>query len=254
MLHRILWDTREEVPPGSVVGPEVRNLYLIECNVSGYGSVVINGKEFSVGPRCCYVLHPGDEVTLKAAEKDPRLALWCLFGGAKAGEILRAAGITADSPFVSKEKFDELLEILEKLYAIRLQSDLGSELLKTAYIYEFLGVVARGKTDISKKLPIERAITIMETESNTDLSVSDISDELGFDRSYFTTLFKKHTGISPYAYLTRIRIKKACGLLENSDLPMSEIAERVGINAHNFARIFKREMGSSPAEYRRSKE
>ena len=32
MLYRILWDTREDCPAGSQVGPEVRSLYLIECN------------------------------------------------------------------------------------------------------------------------------------------------------------------------------------------------------------------------------
>jgi protein arginine kinase activator len=86
MLYRILWDTREECPAGSQVGPEVRALYLIECNVSGYGAVRVNNKDFKVGPRCCYILRPGDEVTLYAAEKDPKISLWCIFGGARVSE------------------------------------------------------------------------------------------------------------------------------------------------------------------------
>ena len=251
MLYRILWDTREDCPAGSQVGPEVRALYLIECNVSGYGAVTVNGKSFKVGPRCCYILRPGDEVTLYAAKKDPKIALWCLFGGARVGEILDAAGITADQPFAPEDKFDELYQILEKLHAVRLQSDMGSELVKTAYLYEFLSVLTRGRADAAKDVVCERAKSIMESEYSKDISITDIASELGFDRAYFSILFKEYSGVSPYAYLTGIRIRRACDLLNNSTLAISEIAERVGIDPHNFARIFKREVGRSPNDYRK---
>ena len=251
MLYRILWDTREECPAGSQVGPEVRSLYLIECNVSGYGSVRVNNKDFKVGPRCCYILRPGDAVTLYAAKTDPKIALWCLFGGAMVGQILDAAGITADQPFAPEDKFDELFAILEKLHAVRLQTDMGSELVKTAYLYEFLSVLTRGRADAAKDIVCERAKSIMESEYARDISISDIASELGFDRAYFSILFKEYSGISPYAYLTGIRIRRACDLLNNSTLSISEIAEKVGIDPHNFARIFKRELGVSPNDYRK---
>ncbi len=249
ILQRILWDTREDCPAGSQVGPEIRSLYLIECNVSGYGSVIINGKEFKVGPRSCYILHPGDEVTLRADEVDPKIALWCTFGGARVGEILKLSGITAEQPFAPEEKFDRLLSILKRLYAIRQETDMGSELLKTSLLYEFLGVLSRGKTDVGRDLVCERAISIMESEYHTNISVSDIASELGFDRSYFSTFFKEHTGSSPYAYLTGLRIRRACDLLAESSLSVCEVSERVGIDPHNFSRIFKREVGVSPAKY-----
>ena len=225
-------------------------MYLIECNPTGYGSFEVNGKHFKVGPRCCYILRPGDLVTLCAAENDPKTSLWCLFGGARVGEILDAAGITADQPFAPEDKFDELFAILEKLYSIRLQNDLGSELAKTAYLYEFLGVLVKGKSAAAGDIVIERAKSIMESEYPKDITVSDIASELGFDRSYFSILFKEQTGTSPYAYLTSLRIRRACDLLVNGGLSISEVAERVGIDPHNFSRIFKRIMGISPAEYK----
>ena len=253
MLHIIEWDTPDIVIPGYTVGPEVRRLYLIECNVSGYGTVTVNGREFGVGPRSCYILYPGDTVTLRADDNEPRIALWCLFGGARVGEILTAAGITAESPFAPEEKFDELLAIMEKLLAVSDKTDMGSELMKTAYLYEFLGTLSRDKHSLSRNVAAERAISIMETEYSGDLSVSDVARELGFDRSYFSTLFRESVGISPYSYLTRIRIRHACDLLTDSALAINDIAERVGIDPHNFSRIFNREVGLSPVEYRRQR-
>ena len=250
ILARIAWDTPEDVPPGFVQGPEKRNLYLIECNYTGYGSAVINGKEFRVSPGKCYVVHPGCTLTLKADKTEPRRALWCIFGGSRAGEILCKAGITSDSPFAPDDRFEELFSILKRLYDVRLQNDMGSELIKTAYLYEFLGVLARGKADVGRNLLAERAVSVMETEYRNDITVSDVAAELGFDRSYFSTVFKECTGSSPYAYLTEIRIKHACDYLADTNMSISEIAEAVGINSHNFSRIFKRETGISPMEYR----
>lgn len=250
MLHRILWDTDEDVLPGFVQGPETRNTYLIECNVSGYGKVIINGNEYNVTPGCCYIMRPGDEVTMIADEHDPRRALWCMFGGEKVYEILNSVGITDKSPFVDVLHFDDIRAVLEKLFDIRLKTDLGSELMKTAYLYELLGIISQGRTEIERNIVAERAISIMETEYGRDMSVSDIAAELGFDRSYFSTIFKECTGTSPYAYLTMLRVRKACNLLKSTDLSINQVAERVGIDPHNFSRIFKRELGILPIKYK----
>lgn len=48
------------------------------------------------------------------------------------------------------------------------------------------------------KLRIKAAMNLLE---NTKLSISQISEEVGFaDANYFTRVFKKHTGISPIKY------------------------------------------------------
>jgi AraC-like DNA-binding protein len=55
-----------------------------------------------------------------------------------------------------------------------------------------------GAVHLFHRLKIDRARTLLHT---TDLSICEISRHLGYDdQSYFSRLFKKHTGVSPRAY------------------------------------------------------
>ena len=90
----------------------------------------------------------------------------------------------------------------------------------------------------------------MEMRYAEDLSVNDIATELGLERCYFSTLFKKKTGKTPHAYLNELRIKKACALLTDGNLSISETARAVGIDPVCFARVFKRQMGTVPGKYK----
>lgn len=101
-----------------------------------------------------------------------------------------------------------------------------------------------------KATVIENAIDVMQTRYNEALNTQEIADIIGVQRSYFSTLFKAQTGLSPYRYLMQLRIQKACALLKDSDMPIAKVAETVGLNAQNFSRTFKREVGVTPHEFR----
>ena len=45
---------KEDRVRGSMRGPIVRGIYLIECCIEGKGSVVINGNEFPFTAGACY--------------------------------------------------------------------------------------------------------------------------------------------------------------------------------------------------------
>ena len=71
--------------------------------------------------------------------------------------------------------------------------------------------------------------------------------------TYFHTLFKTATGISPHDYLIRRRIEAAKELLRDSSVPLSRIAENCGFtNQQHFAKIFKKQTGLTPGRYRKN--
>lgn len=70
---------------------------------------------------------------------------------------------------------------------------------------------------------------------------------------YFSRLFKAQTGCTVTEYTQKLRISKACELLQTSDASVADIAEQTGYNdIKYFNKLFRRLTGTSPAEYRRA--
>lgn len=68
----------------------------------------------------------------------------------------------------------------------------------------------------------------------------------------FKRRFASTTGLTPIAYVQRLRIEDAKRRLERTDAPVDEISWRVGYeDAAFFRRLFKRTTGLSPGAYRR---
>jgi AraC family transcriptional regulator len=60
-------------------------------------------------------------------------------------------------------------------------------------------------------------------------------------------------GVPPRVYLTRLRVEKACELLERTDLSITEVALEVGYSSNQvLARVFLNHMRLSPSDYRRA--
>lgn len=238
---------------GGRYGPVIREIYLLECCESGYGSVIINGKEHPIGPGDCYALLPGDAVIHTAAAENPRRGIWCAVDGLALGRYLKAAGITSTKPFADRSAFPEFLKWMQQLLALSDQSGSGVALTQTACIYGILGAILQSKTSPIGDDPVVKAIGLMETNYPEAINMGDLARDVGLARAYFTTLFTEQTGLPPYQYLTRLRIRKACSLLlEEPHRPVAQIAELVGMDPRNFSRFFKREMGVSPLVYRKN--
>ncbi len=242
------------IAPGTRYGPATRDVFLIECCSKGYGSIIINGNEYPITPRSAYFLFPGDTVTHITDELDPREGYWCAVEGLQVSTVLKKAGISSNSPFAPPEAFDEIYSHVRDLYNSRNESDLGADLRRTSHLYSILGALLRTGGVSDKNTWVKKAIGFMETNYPDNITVASLCAEIGLDRCYFSTLFKAQTGITPYSYLTYLRVKKAASLIKEGSYSMSEIAEAVGLDSQNFARIFRREMGITPREYKNEAE
>ncbi|MCJ8010990.1 response regulator [Paenibacillus sp. KQZ6P-2] len=83
------------------------------------------------------------------------------------------------------------------------------------------------------------------------LSLQQVCNHLFMSTSYFSSLFKQHTGGTFVEYVTRIRMEKAKELLCTTRMKSYEIAEKVGYSdPQYFSVLFKRNNGKTPKEYR----
>lgn len=89
--------------------------------------------------------------------------------------------------------------------------------------------------------------------AESGLSLSRVCRALSISKSYFSPMFKSHTGMTFVEYLTALRIERARDLLLSTDMKSYEIAERVGFSdAHYFSLTFRKQTGESPREFRDS--
>lgn len=238
----------ENVAAGATYGPVVRNALIIECCTYGRGSITVNGKEFLFGEGEGYVLFPGDAIIHKTYAPG-RSGCWCTLIAPRFISPLHEAGLDARHPFLKKEIVSEAIACIEKMIRIR-EVGMGGDMRRQAAVYELLGLILGGLPSQKENTAVGKALALMEEGYRTPLSVAELADEVGLERTYFSSLFKKTTGVSPYAYLGDLRIRRACELLRDSEKNISEIAEAVGLDYRNFARVFKAKTGQSPKGYR----
>jgi signal transduction histidine kinase/ligand-binding sensor domain-containing protein/DNA-binding response OmpR family regulator len=98
---------------------------------------------------------------------------------------------------------------------------------------------------------VARVIEAIEKNiANSDLTVLDLSRELGVSRAQFFRKVQELTGKAPLELIRSIRLQHAAQLLEKSQLSVSEVAYRVGFNNPKyFARHFKEQYHVLPSAY-----
>lgn len=87
---------------------------------------------------------------------------------------------------------------------------------------------------------------------NPETDVSAHLRKSGYAEDYIRMRFRREMGKTPIAFLTELRIKHACYLIDiyKNTLSLSEIAERCGYFDYvYFSKRFKEYVGLSPREY-----
>ena len=84
-----------------------------------------------------------------------------------------------------------------------------------------------------------------------DLSLSALSEQIGFSPYHFARLFRRATGESPHQFVLNQRVERAKKLLVETDQPLAELALASGFaNQSHLTQCFKRQFGLTPATYR----
>lgn len=100
--------------------------------------------------------------------------------------------------------------------------------------------------------PIRIAKKYIQDNFHQSLKLEQISNMVGFNPTYFSSLFKKETGKNFSEYLVQVRVNKAKQLLADEDISVVEIAEQVGYtDLKYFSKIFKKSTGLNPSEFRK---
>lgn len=89
-----------------------------------------------------------------------------------------------------------------------------------------------------------------ENLNNSQLSVEELSRQVGMSRSSLYNKLLELTGQTPVEFIRSVKLEKAAILLEKSDMNVAEIAYSVGFSTPNyFAKSFKAKYNMLPSEY-----
>ncbi|WP_028608887.1 response regulator [Paenibacillus harenae] len=112
--------------------------------------------------------------------------------------------------------------------------------------------IIRDNRNYLTNMQIHRAVEYIHMNyANEKMSLQDLCRHVLMSTSYFSLIFKQHTGETFVEYLTGVRIAKAKELLHNTTLKLYEIADLVGYKDPNyFSILFKKHTGAAPKDYR----
>lgn len=100
---------------------------------------------------------------------------------------------------------------------------------------------------------LNKCIDTINSNYMYDFSLADLAAASGLSEGHFCRVFKDVTGFTPFVYINRVRITKACGMLTGTDKKIADISARCGFNNISyFNRAFKQIMKESPSGYRKN--
>ena len=252
----------EKTDPSHSFGPATRNHYLFHYILSGTGTLLAddskgNTKTYHIKSGQGFMIFP-DQITTYISDKElPWEYTWIEFDGLRVKEALDIAGLSMDHP-VYHAKFKDLREkmIQEMLYLTEHGEAAPFHLIGHLFLFfdAMLRSITHEQSTDKKRLQdyyIHESLTYIEQNFQNDITVEDIAQICGLNRSYFGKIFKDSTGKTPQQFLLTYRMIKATELLKLTRLSIGDISNAVGYpNQLHFSRAFKKVYGMSPREWR----
>lgn len=237
-------------------GPGIRDHYLIHYIISGKGTYIANGKEYSLSAGDAFLVFPNSIVTYKSDSSAPWEYTWVGFAGSDAPTILQSTDFTKESPFIRQlENGEEIKRNILSIYDSR-GNNFESAVAMTGKLYTLLSSLLKIS---SKKICtnnnvsyVQKAIEFISENYSYPITIEDVATYVGLSRSHLFRTFQTVLNVSPKEYLTDFRIKQACNLIENTDLTFTAIANSIGFdNSLYFSKTFHKRKGLSPMEYKK---
>lgn len=98
---------------------------------------------------------------------------------------------------------------------------------------------------------VQQALKYVELNLYKELTVDEVSSEVGYSKYYFIRTFQKEVGISLYEYIRKRRLAHAASILRTTDIPILDIAQTFCFESQEaFTRAFKSVYQLPPGRYR----
>ncbi|MBD3922292.1 AraC family transcriptional regulator [Paenibacillus sp. PR3] len=248
----------EACSPGHFHGPAVRSHYLLHYIMDGEGIFEVGGTRYELRKGQGFLIGPDVVTYYEANTTNPWTYCWFGFDGVLADSLLKQAGLTLDSPIFHYEQDDRIYQYFTYMNESK-RYHKARETHLTGLLYSLLSLLVEfgpampisEHKESRAEIYVEKVKDFIETNYAQKITIEDIAQFIGLNRSYLCSLFHQELNTSIQDYLIRYRIHIACEMMGNAELTIGDIARSVGYyDPLLFSKMFKKVMGSSPRQYR----
>jgi AraC-like DNA-binding protein len=172
---------------------------------------------------------------------------WLHCGGRNVQRLLRESSLPLETVLRIHE--DDFLDGIQRLYEERSHPVFDPVILENLFQNLLHRIRRTLRRQESKQIPqrLLNCQTHIESRYNQPLNLSVLAEHAHMSVSHFSAEYRRHFGIAPLQYRTRLRMEEAVYLLRDVNLSISEIAERLGYpDIYHFSKQFKKYYGQSP--------
>lgn len=243
--------------------PQGSAQYILIYCMNGSGWYEVDGKRHAISSNQFVIIPRSTPHVYASNNQDPWTIYWLHFAGTMAHNFGEghmtpkeiAPGINSRI-YLRNDIFEDLFLTLSDSYSLdnlRFASSLLYTFLASfCYLKQFRHYNTQQER-IDTKDVVTMAVRYMNENIEKQLTLAQLSDYIGYSVSQFSLVFRKSIGQSPLSYFNRLKINRACQLLETTDLKVNQICTMVGIDdSYYFSRLFTKIVGVSPKKYRAS--
>lgn len=236
-------------------------LYLFQYTLSGCGQMNRNEQSYTVPAGTAFLAEIPGNHRYCLPPSSPNWEFYFILFRQKHlaelwAELIRLLGplpqLSIDSPAI---------RLLKHIYSEAWQGRIEDSYRASSLLYQFLMELSRSPSLKHKQpsgWPIKVQLTaeyIKQYYTSSTISLDDIAAASGGSKYHLTRTFAETTGMTPIAYMNKLRMERAVELLRKSELTIDEIARETGFaNGSYFSKVFRKWVGFPPGEFRQAKE
>lgn len=238
--------------PMHTFGPAIRQQYLVHYVTRGKGRLWMNDTCYVIEKDTMFLIRPGITCVYQADKDDPWEYCWICIDGYDVENMLNNSGFDKVNLLFFDKSNGEVRDAMLN-FIFYFSKYKNNEYMLLSRLYNIFGhMKIQMKKQQAKSIHVERAIDYIYENYSKNISVTDIAEYLGIDRTYLYRLFKEEYNMSPQKYLLNFRLKTAMNKLEGGNMSIADIAYNCGFNdASAFCHQFKKVYKDTPLNYRR---
>ncbi|MBQ3085006.1 MAG: helix-turn-helix transcriptional regulator [Clostridia bacterium] len=237
-----------------------------ECKIvrvlEGRGIWQIGGREYTVEGGDILIMSRADLRTIRKIEQSPLTIEQLNFAPAFLAPDQEVASFFVKRPQGFENLLPQAAELNQGLDALITETEQRRPYQKQALrarLTEWVIAAARvlpqepsaALAGARQRQAMEQAVDYIKNHYAEPLNLEQVAREFYLSPSYFSRLFRKHTGLGFREYLGRVRVQAVLALLEDRNINVLDAALQCGFSGSSgFYRTFHHVTGGSPGHFR----